>query len=318
MNKKELLKELSEKVASGSIDKSEVMDAISGEGIKKSMSHLSIMTILYFIGAVAVIMGIIFFIAQVWEDIGSFVRVSITLGMGLIMTMLGSMLVKEKEKKNIGLVFQFIGGLLIPGGSMVLLSEFSTGVVHMWPIAITIGIIFLFYLILDFAQKNPILTFFAIANGTAFIYLLIGALTEGQASYKYDDLYAYTTMIIGASYLALSHNFKTGWNRNLVGILQLVGSFGFFVAAFSRVEYIFAGQILYFFVLGAGLFLSIYMKSKAILLTSTVFLIVHFVYITDRYFADSLGWPISLIILGLIIIALGYGSVEVNKKYLKK
>ena len=60
------------------------------------------------------------------------------------------------------------------------------------------------------------------------------------------------------------------------------------------------------------------MKSKALLLTSTIFLIVHFVYITGRYFADSLGWPISLIVLGLIIIGLGYGSVEVNKKYLKR
>ena len=248
MDNKTLLQELSGKIASGSISRGEVMDAISGREEKKSMSHVSLMTILYFVGAVIVLIGIIFFIAQVWNDIGAFVRVSITLGLGLIMTMLGLMLAKEKEKHAIGLVFQFIGGLLIPGGSMVLLSEFSTGVVHMWPIAITIGIIFLFYLILDFTQKNPVLTFFAIGNGTAFIYLLIGAIIEGRPTFKYDDLYAYVTMIIGASYLVLSHNFRIGWNRSLVWILQLVGSIGFYVAAFSQVENIFAGQILYFFV----------------------------------------------------------------------
>ena len=66
-----------------------------------------------------------------------------------------------------------------------------------------------------------------------------------------------------------------------------------------------------------GVFLSVYMKSRSVLIASTLFLVAHVVYITSEYFADSLGWPISLVLLGFVFIGLGYGSVTINKKYIK-
>jgi len=75
-------------------------------------------------------------------------------------------------------------------------------------------------------------------------------------------------------------------------------------------------QFLYFLVIFGGLYLSIYLKSQIILVMSTIFLIAHISYITSEYFADSLGWPISLVILGFIFIGLGYASVNINKKYI--
>jgi len=58
------------------------------------------------------------------------------------------------------------------------------------------------------------------------------------------------------------------------------------------------------------------MRSRSILVMSTLFLIAHVSYITGEYFADSLGWPISLVILGFVFIGLGYVSISVNKKYI--
>jgi hypothetical protein len=76
-------------------------------------------------------------------------------------------------------------------------------------------------------------------------------------------------------------------------------------------------QIFYFPIVLGGLLLSVYMRSPAILAVSTMLLIAHVSYITSEYFADSLGWPISLVILGFAFIALGYASVAINKKYIK-
>ena len=124
-------------------------------------------------------------------------------------------------------------------------------------------------------------------------------------------------MAIGASYLLLAHAFRSGWNKHLIGALYFFGITGFLGATFSQVFDSVPWQLLYFLIVLGGLFLSVYMRSRSILVMSTLFLIAHVSYITSEYFADSLGWPISLVILGFVFIGLGYASVTINKKYIK-
>lgn len=325
MNKKELLQELSAKISTGKISREEVLSRLNfaspitpqvSDGGAKRFSHFSVTKMLYVLGAAIVVIGIVIFVAQIWGDINSFGRVVVTLGLGLLIAAIGSMLLKQKSNDNIGAVFHFIGGMLIPGGALVTLSELSTGVDHPWIVAITFGIILAFYLLLNAIHKHPVLTFFAIANGTAFIYLLVEAIIEGPY-YRHEDLYAYLTMVMGASYLFLAHSFRDGWNKKLLGALYFFGSGGFLGAAFSQVFDSVSWQLLYFLIVLGGLFLSVYMKSRSILVMSTIFLIAHVSYITSEYFADSLGWPISLVILGFVFIGLGYSSVTISKKYIK-
>src|SRR3989338_3543856 len=187
MNKEELLQELSTKISTGELSREEVISRLnfapaiqqeSGGGIKR-FSHFSVTKMLYALGAAIVIIGIIIFVGQIWDDIGSFGRISVTLGLGLLITAIGSMLLKNKPEEKLGSVFHFIGGMLVPGGALVTLSELSTGVDHPWVVAITFGVVFAFYLLLNAIHKNAILTFFAIANGTATVYLVLNAVVGG-------------------------------------------------------------------------------------------------------------------------------------------
>jgi len=325
MNKEELLQELSAKVSIGEITQEEVMSRLNVAptaqpehewGLRK-LSHFSVTKMLYVLGAAIVIIGVIIFVAQIWDDIGSFGRIIVTLGLGFLLTAIGSVLLKQKPEDNIGPIFHFIGGMLIPGGAMVTLSELSVEVISLWPVTITFGIIFIFYLTLNYVHKHAILTFFTIANGTVFIYLLVESIVGGS-SYINENLYAYLTMVIGASYLLLAHAFRDGWNKILIGALYFFGITGFLGAAFSQVFDSIPWQMLYVLIVIGGLFLSVYMKSRIILVMSTIFLIAHVSYITSEYFADSIGWPISLVILGFIFIGLGYASITINKKYLQE
>ncbi|MEA2112919.1 MAG: hypothetical protein U9P50_03025 [Patescibacteria group bacterium] len=327
MNKEELLNELSSKIRAGEISRGELLNRFGlasvpkKEGSNKSTKHsnFSITKILYVLGAAIVIIGIVIFIAQIWTDIGAFGRISVTLGLGLLITIIGSVLQKQHPSNNvisIGSVFHAIGGFLIPGGSIVALMELNVDSPTLWPVAITFGVIFLFYLLLNKVHKNAILTFFAIANGTVFIYTLIEAIMDGPF-YMHDDLYAYLTMAMGISYLLLSHVFRNGWNKSLVRVLSFLGSAGFLGAAFTRVFDSFGWQLLFFLLVFGGIFLSIYMRSRVVLIVSTLFLLIHIVYITNEYFADSFGWPISLVILGFIFIGLGYASISIGRKYIR-
>jgi len=325
MNNEELLRELSAKISTGEISRAEVASRLAvapaaqptSDAGAKRLSRFSVTKMLYVLGAAIVIIGMVIFVAQIWDDIESAGRIAVTLGLGLLMAALGSVLLKQKPDEKIGPVFHGIGGALIPGGAIVALSELEVDFVSLWPVTITFGAIFAFYLLLDAIQKHAILTFFAIANGTAFIYLFVEAVAEGPF-YQHDDLYAYLTMVIGASYLLLAYAFRGGWNRELVRMFLFLGITGFLGAAFSRVFDSVPWQLLYFAILLGCLFLSVYLRSGVILIMSTLFLIAHVAYITSEYFADSLGWPISLVILGFAFIGLGYASLTINKKYIKE
>lgn len=317
MNKDELLQELSQKIASGEISREDVinsLDSVPAPENEKGM-HFSITKMLYVLGAAIVVIGIVIFIAQIWTDIGSLGRITITLGLGLVLTAMGSALLNKKIGDSIGTVFHFIGGMMIPGGAVVTLSELSTGSSSTWPVAITFGVIFAFYAYLAYFHKSALLTFFAIGNGTAFLYLLIESIVAG--SYRsHGDLYAYLTIVTGASYLLLAYYFRDGWNDKLIGVLYFFGILGFLGAAFSQVFDSVIWQLLYFVVVLGGLYLAVYLRNRSILIISTLFLVAHISYITSEYFANSLGWPLSLVVLGFIFIGLGYGSITINKRYI--
>ena len=325
MDKEELLQELSVKISTGEISREEIATRFSFAPTTKTAvitenskisTPFSVTKMLYVLGAAIVVIGIIIFVSQIWDDIGSFGRIAVTLGLGLLIAAIGSMLLKQKPEDNIGPIFHFIGGMLIPGGAVVTLSELSVD--GDWTIAITFAGIFAFYLFLNAIHRHAILTFFAIANGTATIYLILNAIIGGpfKGFLGIKDIYQYTTMAIGASYLLLAHAFRGGWNKHLIGALYFLGITGFLGAAFSQVFDSVPWQMLYFIIVIGGLVLSVYMRSRSILVMSTLFLIAHVSYITGEYFADSLGWPISLVILGFVFIGLGYVSISVNKKYI--
>ncbi len=325
MHKEELLQELTVKISTGEISRDEVMSRLnftapvappSTNEATKRFSRFSTMQVLYVIGAAIVIVGIVIFTAQVWEDIGLFGRILTTLVLGLLMAGIGSMLLKEKPDNNLGAIFHFIGGVLIPFGALVTLNELSSGSSSLWPVAMVFGVIFACYLLLHNAHRHPVLTCFAIANGTVFFYLFAMA-SIGETYYRYSNLPIYLTAIIGISYLLLAHAFRGTWNKILIGALHFLGISGFLGALFVRSLGSTPWQLFYFLILLGGLFLAAYIKSRSILAMSTLFLIIHIISVTGRHFAASLGWPLLLVLLGFIFIGLGYASVTINKRYIK-
>ncbi len=321
MTNEELLQILSAKVTAGEISRGEIINRLSGQGstlIEKGRTfHFSLTKIFYVLGILVALVGIIFFVRQIWNDVGSAGRIFVTLGLGLILAATGSVFLKTKSESRLGQVFHVLAGFLIPGGALVTLNEIIglDSLDSLWPVTIVSGAVFLFYLLLTVSHRNEVLTFFAAVNGTTFVYLLVESMVDGPF-YQHDDIYAYLTMIIGLSYLLLAHSFRDSWNKHLVGIFNFLGAAGFLGAAFSRVFESVPWQLLFFVLTIVGLSLSVYLKSRSVLVVSTLFLVAHFIYITKEYFADSISWPISLVVLGFLFIGLGYISITINKKYL--
>ena len=77
-------------------------------------------------------------------------------------------------------------------------------------------------------------------------------------------------------------------------------------------------EMLYPFLAFGGMVLSVsVLRSRLALTISTFAVISYIIYFTAEYFADSIGWPVALILLGFTIIGIGYFSINLNRKYLK-
>jgi len=77
-------------------------------------------------------------------------------------------------------------------------------------------------------------------------------------------------------------------------------------------------ELVYPFILSAMFAISIKLQTKTILLVATLFTFGEIMKITAEYFSKSIGWPISLIIAGLVIMSIGYMSFEFNKRFFNK
>jgi hypothetical protein len=270
---------------------------------------------LYVLGASVAVIGIVIFAAQIWDDMGSLGRIFITFGLGLLMALQGSLLMKTKPGSNLGVVFHCIGGMLVPGGVVVTLNELNIDTD--WSFAIIFAGIFVFYFALNQIHKNAILTLFTVINGTAAVYLVTNALFDPMLAYRdMEILFQYLTMVLGISYMILAYSFNSGWNTKLVGALNFFGVTGLLGSAFIRVLDSGAWELFYFILVFGALLVSVYTKSRIVLIMSTLFLLTHVTYITSEYFTDSLGWPVALVVLGFLFIGLGYASIAINNKYI--
>ena len=85
MHKEELFRELSQKISTGEVTREEVASRFNfsiGESSSqpKDPSNFSMNKVMYVLGGIIVVIGVAIFTYQVWEDLGSFSRIMITLG----------------------------------------------------------------------------------------------------------------------------------------------------------------------------------------------------------------------------------------------
>jgi hypothetical protein len=274
----------------------------------------SVTRLLYIVGGIFITLGVLYLVSQLWNDLSSFNRIFITLGLGLVFAGVGSRFMMSEPERDLGNLFHAIGGFLIPGGALVTLDELTSGIDSIWPVTLTVGMVFVFYVLLVLYHHRVILNFFAFATGTALIYLLMEAMVPSADG----DLYAYLTMMIGVSYLIYAHVYQRGWNDRLIPLLLFFGALGFYTAAFSQIfDTIFMELLFPFLAFGGSVIALVVLKSRIVLLLSTLAVIGYIIYFTAEYFADSIGWPVTLILLGFIIIGLGYFSISLNRKYLR-
>ncbi len=71
-------------------------------------------------------------------------------------------------------------------------------------------------------------------------------------------------------------------------------------------------ELLYLAVTAAMLYACVVLQSRALLFTTVVAMLGFIGFYTSEHFANSLGWPVTLVLMGVAF--LGVGTIAINVK----
>lgn len=269
----------------------------------------SVLTRLFgYLGGIFVFAGIGVFISMFWDDFGSAARIIVTLGVGLVAFYMGVACLGEKKYERAATPLFLMSSLLQPAGIFVMLDEFSTGgdprygVLYM-AIYMLIQQVFTFW-----AKQRTVLAFGSILFGCIFFVTLFDL---------WDMDNNLIGMTIGTSLMCIAYALNQSRHTAISPFWYLIGSAALSWSVFDSVKNS-PFELAYLGLSGILIFLSTTVRSRTLLAVSTFSMLGYIGYFTAKHFANNIGWPVALIILGIALIGLSSLAVKLNNKYIKQ
>lgn len=261
-------------------------------------------TLLGYTGGAFVFAGIGLLVSMIWDDIGAGQRVVITLGTGIATFVIAMLCHRDSRYEKAVTPLFLVAASMQPAGLFVFLDEFvpKTGdpalaaLIVFAVVAMQQGLAYL-------QLRRASLLFLTLIFWLAFLGTTLEWLdVDGK----------YSAIIVGLSAL-----FLTYW-ANLRGY-HAITPFWYFVGCGMFLGGVFAVaeggplEIVYLGINGFFVFLSIRLASRSLLFVSVSGLICYLSYFTYEYFADVIGWPIALIVMGLIMIGVSAYALRLGR-----
>jgi len=149
--------------------------------------------------------------------------------------------------------------------------------------------------------REPLLYYFSVASGSA-AYI---AGTELLVAYDSGVFRAYRFIALGIALLAF------GRDADKRGIPPQVLDFAGAALALASVFYLAAEKdqlgwlLAYPLLLGLSFWGAVAAQSRVLVAAGALFTIAYTSYLSSEFFADTIGWPFAIIIIGGVIMAVG-------------
>jgi hypothetical protein len=276
--------------------------------------------VLSFVGGGVTFIGIVAFIAQVWDRLGAVMHVVVTLGSGLAAYAAGVLLSRHGRLGAAGPAFFLIAALVLPIGLAVALDEGGLDPERLGLQSLMALALLVVFLVAYRLFRASSLLVYAIAYATWALFAITGFLAGSDPRFAGREFFEYRTLAVGLAFMVLGWAFSATEREGLSGPLYAVGSVAFLGSALALTgwkpsqnvfwELAFPGLVF------GVLYLSVHLRSKALLTFGSLFLGAFLAKITGEYFSDSMGWPLALIVLGLLLMGVGYLAFRLGRTYL--
>jgi hypothetical protein len=288
----------------------DINKALADTKVLAAKESSSVLTKLFgYLGGIFVFSGIGVFISMFWDDFGSAARIIVTLGVGLVAFYMGVVCcLSDKKYERAATPLFLISSLLQPAGIFVMLDELSTGgqprhgILYM-AVFMLIQQGFTFW-----AKQRTVLAFSAILFGSTFFVTLF-------------DLWGVDNnlngIVIGSSLMCIAYALNQSRHTAIAPFWYLIGSGTLLWSVFDAVKDT-PLELAYLGLSGFLIFLSTSVRSRTLLTVSTLAMLGYIGYFTAEHFANNIGWPVALVIIGVALIGLSSLAVKLNNKYIKQ
>lgn len=264
--------------------------------------------VMSYIGGAFVFVGICVYVGIVWEDLDSLARVIITLGSGFVAFILGLFAIGDQRFVRASTPLFLIAAGLQPAGLFVFMDEYlPSSNNYALAAAYVFGFMTVQQAIAFAACKRTSLLFFALF----FYYLFTSALFD-----LLDVDSKITALALGVSGVAASWIASKTRHEGVSPFYFFCGGVAIAAAAFDYLEDT-PYDVLLIGVVALMILVSVLASSRSFLTISIISLLCYLAYYTDEYFKDVVGWPIALVIIGLIMIGVSSAAVKLGRKMSK-
>lgn len=262
--------------------------------------------ILGYLGGTFIFAGLSIFIALNWDVMNTAARIIITLGSGIVVFVMAIVASGDERYTRVKTPLYLIAAALQPVGILVAIDEFSSGGDWHHAVLITAGIMVFQQAAVFWQKRDTTLLFTSLVFALWFFGVTLDLLNID------DEIIA---LVLGASTVSFCLGLERTFHRGMNPFWYLLGSGWFFYGLFDLVQHA-AFELVFLAAACGGVFLSTWVRSRTLLFVSTVAILAYIGYFTAEHFQDSLGWPLVLILLGMVFIALSAIAMRINRRYI--
>ena len=124
----------------------------------------------------------------------------------------------------------------------------------------------------------------------------------------------WASLIIGVSVMLAAYGMhKAGRYPRLAGIGYFVGSVMAYAGLFDLVQNT-SYELIYLAVTASMLYACVVLQSRALLLTTVLAMLGFIGYFSEKHFAHSLGWPVTLVLMGVAFLGIGTIAMKLKRR----
>lgn len=264
--------------------------------------------VLGYIGGTFVFAGVCVFIALQWDSMSPAGRVVITLGSGVAAFVLAVLAQRDGRFDKATTALFLMATALEPTGLIVLFDEYGEGGDWRWAVLIVCGTMAAQFGAVFVPLGRATLLLVSVAFATCFAWTAFALLdVDGEV----------IALVVGASLVLAATGVDRTRHRPVTPAWYLVGATAALAGLFEILE---RTPIEVVFLLAAAgvVCLSVAVRSRTLLFVATLAILAYTGWFTSEHFADSVGWPIALVVFGLLLIGLSAMAFRIDRTYLQR
>lgn len=260
-----------------------------------------------YLGGAFVFSGLMVFIGMFWAGMGSTERIVLTLGSGLIAYVLAIACLRDRRYLRAAAPLFLIAGLLQPMGMLVAIAEYSQGGDERYALLLVLSVMMISFGLTFWKERRDELLYLLLIYASGWFATCFDLLELG------DD---YSALVVGSFLVSMAYVISRTRHGAIAGFWFFAGSLlvlgGSFAILEGRVwDVVFLAPACFF------IYLSLIVRSRALLFNGTVAVLSFLAYYTAEYFEDSSSWPIIMLVVGFVLIGMGKVVFELDRRYIR-